>query len=89
MGWLFVLVMGIIIGFLGKFVAPAARTTSPLWLTVVCGIVGVVIGYGWLRGHQGHRLDRLLHLHRPRGGPRGHRGQRDRTTYQGLSRIHP
>jgi len=45
-GWLFVLVMGVIIGLLGKFVAPGDRDSIPLWLTVICGIAGVVIGYG-------------------------------------------
>jgi uncharacterized membrane protein YeaQ/YmgE (transglycosylase-associated protein family) len=53
MGWLFVLVMGVIIGLLGKFVAPGDRDNIPLWLTVLCGIVGVVIGYGWLGGTNG------------------------------------
>ena len=44
MGWFFVIVMGIIIGLLGKFFAPGDRDNIPIWLTVVCGIVGVVIG---------------------------------------------
>ena len=46
MGRLFVLVMGVIIGLLGKFVAPGDKDNIPLWLTVLCGIAGVVIGYG-------------------------------------------
>ncbi|HEX4687902.1 MAG TPA: GlsB/YeaQ/YmgE family stress response membrane protein [Nocardioides sp.] len=53
MGWVFVLVMGVIIGLLGKFVAPGDRDNIPLWLTVLCGIVGVLIGYGWLGGTSG------------------------------------
>lgn len=40
-----VLVAGIIIGLLGKFVAPGNRDNIPLWLTVVCGVGGVLIGY--------------------------------------------
>jgi uncharacterized membrane protein YeaQ/YmgE (transglycosylase-associated protein family) len=52
-GWFFVIVMGIIIGLLGKFVAPGDRDNIPLWLTVVCGIVGVLIGYGWLGDTKG------------------------------------
>jgi uncharacterized membrane protein YeaQ/YmgE (transglycosylase-associated protein family) len=52
-GWVFVIVMGIIIGLLGKFVAPGDRDNIPIWLTIVCGIVGVVIGYGWLGGTKG------------------------------------
>jgi uncharacterized membrane protein YeaQ/YmgE (transglycosylase-associated protein family) len=40
-----VLIAGIIIGLLGKFVAPGDRDNIPLWLTVLCGIAGVLIGY--------------------------------------------
>jgi len=40
-----VIVAGIIIGLLGKFVAPGDRDNIPLWLTVLCGIGGVLIGY--------------------------------------------
>jgi len=53
MGWVFVIVMGIIIGLLGKFFAPGDRDNIPLWLTIVCGIGGVLIGYGWLGGTGG------------------------------------
>ena len=53
MGWLFVLVMGVIIGLLGKFFAPGNRDNIPLWLTVVCGIAGVLIGYGLFGGTRG------------------------------------
>jgi len=40
-----VIVAGIIIGALGKFVAPGDRDNIPIWLTVLCGIGGVLIGY--------------------------------------------
>lgn len=40
-----VLIAGVIIGLLGKWVAPGDRDNIPLWLTVVCGIGGVLIGY--------------------------------------------
>jgi uncharacterized membrane protein YeaQ/YmgE (transglycosylase-associated protein family) len=40
-----VLVAGLIIGLLGKFFAPGDRDNIPLWLTVLCGIAGVLIGY--------------------------------------------
>ncbi len=53
MGWFFVIVMGIIIGLLGKFFAPGDRDNIPLWLTIVCGIGGVLIGYGWLGDTKG------------------------------------
>ena len=40
-----VIVAGIIIGLLGKFVAPSNRDNIPLWLTILCGIGGVLIGW--------------------------------------------
>lgn len=39
------IIAGLIIGLLGKFAAPGARDNTPLWLTVLCGIGGVLIGY--------------------------------------------
>jgi uncharacterized membrane protein YeaQ/YmgE (transglycosylase-associated protein family) len=40
-----VIVAGIIIGLLGKFVAPSTRDNIPIWLTILCGIGGVLIGW--------------------------------------------
>jgi uncharacterized membrane protein YeaQ/YmgE (transglycosylase-associated protein family) len=40
-----VIVAGIIIGLLGKLVAPGNRDNIPIWLTIVCGIAGVLIGW--------------------------------------------
>ena len=40
-----VIVAGIIIGLLGKFVAPGDRDNIPIWLTILCGIGGVIIGW--------------------------------------------
>ncbi len=39
------IVAGIIIGALGKFVAPGDRDNIPIWLTILCGIAGVLIGF--------------------------------------------
>lgn len=39
------LIAGLIIGLLGKWVAPSNRDNIPIWLTVICGIVGVLVGY--------------------------------------------
>ena len=41
------IIAGIIIGLLGKFVAPGDKDNIPLWLTLICGIGGVLIGY-WI-----------------------------------------
>jgi uncharacterized membrane protein YeaQ/YmgE (transglycosylase-associated protein family) len=38
------IIAGLIIGLLGKFVAPGDKDNVPLWLTVLCGIGGVLIG---------------------------------------------
>ena len=40
-----VLVAGVIIGLLGKFVAPGDKDNIPIWLTIVCGIGGVLVGW--------------------------------------------
>lgn len=40
-----VIVAGIVIGLLGKFVAPGNRDNIPIWLTIVCGIGGVILGW--------------------------------------------
>ena len=37
-------IAGTIIGLLGKAVAPGNRDSIPLWLTVLCGIGGCLIG---------------------------------------------
>ena len=40
-----VIIAGIIIGFLGKFLAPGDKDNTPWWLTIVCGIAGVIVGW--------------------------------------------
>lgn len=51
-----ILIAGIIIGLLGKFVAPGDKDNIPLWLTLLCGIGGVIIGWYVYRafGGSGH-----------------------------------
>lgn len=41
------LIGGVIIGVLGKLLAPGNRDQIPFWLTVACGIVGILLG-NWL-----------------------------------------
>ena len=38
------IIVGALIGLLGKFVAPGDKDNIPIWLTVLCGIGGVVLG---------------------------------------------
>jgi len=60
--WLIIttVVGGAIIGMLGKMVAPGDRDRIPFWLTVLCGIVGMLVGsylYWWLFGHNNDMFD--------------------------------
>jgi len=41
---LIAIIGGIIIGLLGKWVAPGDKDNIPLWLTILCGIGGVLLG---------------------------------------------
>jgi uncharacterized membrane protein YeaQ/YmgE (transglycosylase-associated protein family) len=41
---LFYLIVGTIVGLLGKFFAPGDKDNIPFWLTIVCGIGGMLIG---------------------------------------------
>jgi uncharacterized membrane protein YeaQ/YmgE (transglycosylase-associated protein family) len=41
------LIGGVIIGILGKILAPGDRDKIPFWLTVLCGVVGILLG-NWL-----------------------------------------
>jgi uncharacterized membrane protein YeaQ/YmgE (transglycosylase-associated protein family) len=36
---------GIIIGLLGKFLAPGDKDNIPIWLTILCGIGGIILGF--------------------------------------------
>ena len=40
-----VIIAGIIIGLLGKFVAPGDKDNIPIWITILCGIGGVILGW--------------------------------------------
>jgi len=41
---IFYLIVGTIVGLLGKFFAPGDKDNIPLWLTILCGIGGMLIG---------------------------------------------
>ncbi|GAB2975289.1 hypothetical protein [Nocardioides montaniterrae] len=54
------LVGGLILGILGKFLAPGGKDNIPLGLTVVCGIIGMLAGsfiYWGLFGHNNPNFD--------------------------------
>jgi uncharacterized membrane protein YeaQ/YmgE (transglycosylase-associated protein family) len=51
---LWTIIGGVIIGLLGKLVAPSGRDKIPLWLTVLCGIGGILIGNFIYKGIWGY-----------------------------------
>ncbi|CAA9354344.1 MAG: Integral membrane protein [uncultured Nocardioidaceae bacterium] len=54
------IIVGLIIGLLGKFVAPGDKDNIPLWLTLLCGIGGVLLGsviYGAFGGDGSGGID--------------------------------
>jgi uncharacterized membrane protein YeaQ/YmgE (transglycosylase-associated protein family) len=52
-----VIVAGVIIGLLGKLFAPGDKDNIPIWLTVLCGIGGVLIGWFVYRAFGGNGSD--------------------------------
>lgn len=44
MEWVGLIIGGLIIGLIAKVIAPKGKDNIPLWLTVVCGVVGILIG---------------------------------------------
>ncbi len=57
---LFYLIVGAIVGLLGKFIAPGDKDNIPLWLTILCGIGGMILGgviYGFFGGDGSAGLD--------------------------------
>ena len=56
---LFFLIVGLIVGLIGKFLAPGDKDNIPLWLTVVCGIGGMLLGGVIYRAFGGDGSDGL------------------------------
>ena len=56
---LFYLIVGTIVGLLGKFLAPGDKDNIPFWLVIVCGIGGMLLGDVVYRGFGGDGSDGL------------------------------
>jgi len=57
---LFYLIVGTIVGLLGKFLAPGNKDNIPFWLVIVCGIGGMILGgviYRMFGGNGSNGLD--------------------------------
>ena len=48
------IIIGAIIGLLGKLVAPGDKDNIPIWLTILCGIGGVILGWFVYRAFGGN-----------------------------------
>ncbi|WP_022880825.1 GlsB/YeaQ/YmgE family stress response membrane protein [Gryllotalpicola ginsengisoli] len=44
---LWIIIGGIIIGLIAKWIVPSNRDNIPFWLTIVCGILGILVG-NWI-----------------------------------------
>ncbi|MFI1360069.1 GlsB/YeaQ/YmgE family stress response membrane protein [Streptomyces sp. NPDC020898] len=49
MGWLWAIIVGLVLGLLAKAIIPG-KQHSPLWLTTVFGILGAIVGNAIARG---------------------------------------
>ncbi|MFF8035330.1 GlsB/YeaQ/YmgE family stress response membrane protein [Streptomyces sp. NPDC016626] len=49
MGWLWAIIVGLVLGLIAKAVIPG-KQHSPLWLTTICGILGAIAGNAVARG---------------------------------------
>lgn len=64
MHWLWVVIVGLVLGLLAKAIIPG-RQRIPLWLTVVCGILGSFLGNaaaGWIGVADTSGVDWTRHL---------------------------
>lgn len=43
-GWIVLILIGAVVGLLGKFIAPGDKDNIPLWATVLCGVGGILLG---------------------------------------------
>ncbi|MEU6109811.1 GlsB/YeaQ/YmgE family stress response membrane protein [Streptomyces albidoflavus] len=43
MSWLWAIIVGLILGLIAKAILPG-KQQIPIWLTVICGIIGSIIG---------------------------------------------
>jgi uncharacterized membrane protein YeaQ/YmgE (transglycosylase-associated protein family) len=82
-----VITTGIILGFVGKFVAPGSRASSPM-CHHFCGIGGVLIGWFicsafWRRWLSWNRLDALAHCNCGGNSSCRHRFYPDRPQHPG------
>jgi uncharacterized membrane protein YeaQ/YmgE (transglycosylase-associated protein family) len=63
-GWIWLIVVGLVLGLIAKFILPG-RQNIPIWLTIIAGIVGSLLGNAvavWLKVDQTKGIDWIRHL---------------------------
>ncbi|MEV8457354.1 GlsB/YeaQ/YmgE family stress response membrane protein [Streptomyces sp. NPDC052095] len=64
MGWLWAIIVGLVLGLIAKAILPG-KQKIPIWLTIVCGIVGSVLGNTvatWIGVNDTKGIDWTRHL---------------------------
>ncbi|MFF3787335.1 GlsB/YeaQ/YmgE family stress response membrane protein [Streptomyces sp. NPDC001933] len=64
MGWLWAIIVGLVLGLIAKAILPG-KQNIPLWLTVIFGIIGSVLGNSvatWIGVNDTKGIDWIRHL---------------------------
>ena len=64
MSWLWAILVGLVLGFLARAILPG-KQSIPIWLTIVCGIVGSLLGNAvasWIGVDDTKGIDWTRHL---------------------------
>ncbi|WP_069172259.1 GlsB/YeaQ/YmgE family stress response membrane protein [Streptomyces griseus] len=64
MGWLWAIIVGLVLGVIARAILPG-KQNIPLWLTVVFGILGSVLGNAvatWIGVNETKGIDWIRHL---------------------------
>ncbi|MFB7210944.1 GlsB/YeaQ/YmgE family stress response membrane protein [Streptomyces sp. NPDC056255] len=64
MGWLWAIIVGLVLGLIAKAILPG-KQNIPLWLTVIFGIIGSVLGNTvatWIGVNDTKGIDWIRHL---------------------------
>ncbi|MFF9572169.1 GlsB/YeaQ/YmgE family stress response membrane protein [Streptomyces sp. NPDC014685] len=64
MGWLWAIIVGLVLGLIAKAILPG-KQNIPLWLTTIFGIIGSVLGNAvatWIGVNETKGIDWMRHL---------------------------
>ncbi|MEE1770394.1 MULTISPECIES: GlsB/YeaQ/YmgE family stress response membrane protein [unclassified Streptomyces] len=64
MGWLWAIIVGLVLGLIAKAILPG-KQNIPLWLTIIFGMIGSVLGNAvatWIGVNDTKGIDWIRHL---------------------------